>query len=113
MAGRRESRDQLAADALELAGVSVELVVAGAAAGEHLTHQDEPTCVQKQVVDVMVENGCAVYFAKSHAASSSTARPASTGVSAVTVSCRCATRILGVRAAPTTASTASVPHPTR
>jgi hypothetical protein len=56
----RQRRDELAADPLELARVSSELVVGRAAPGEHLPHEDEPACVQEQVVDVMVENGCAV-----------------------------------------------------
>jgi hypothetical protein len=38
----RQSRDELTANALELAGVRVELVVAGAAPGQHLTYEDEP-----------------------------------------------------------------------
>src|SRR5258708_4281509 len=90
----RQSRDQLAANPLELAGVSVELDVACATPGQHLTHEDEPACVQQKIVDLMVENGCAVDFTKGHAASSITARPAPAGVSAVTVSSRCATRIV-------------------
>jgi hypothetical protein len=53
----RQSGDQLAADPLELAGVSGQLVVARATLREHLTHEDEPTCVKQKVIDVMVENG--------------------------------------------------------
>jgi hypothetical protein len=53
----RQTRDELAADALELAGVSVELVVAGTTPGQHLTHEDEPACVQQKIVDLMVQNG--------------------------------------------------------
>ena len=53
----RQSRDQLAANPLELAGVSIQLVVARAAPGEHFTHEDEPARVEQKVVDVMIENG--------------------------------------------------------
>jgi hypothetical protein len=53
----RQSRDKLAANPLELAGMSVELVVAGAPPGQHLAHEDEPSRVQEKIVDLMVENG--------------------------------------------------------
>jgi len=39
--------------------VSVELVVACAAPGEDLAHEDQTSRVQQQIVDLMVENGCA------------------------------------------------------
>jgi hypothetical protein len=53
----RQSRDELATNPLELAGVSVQLVVAGAPPGQHLSHEDEPSRVQEKIVDLMVENG--------------------------------------------------------
>jgi hypothetical protein len=58
----RQCRDELAADALELAGVGVELVVGCATPGQHLAHEDEPSRVQQKIVDLMVENGCVVDF---------------------------------------------------
>jgi hypothetical protein len=53
----RQSRDEFATNPLELAGVSVQLVVAGAPPGQHLSHEDEPSRVQEKIVDLMVENG--------------------------------------------------------
>jgi hypothetical protein len=82
----RQSLDELAANSFELAGVSVELGGACAASRKHLAHENEPACVEQEIVDVMVEDGYAVDIADGHAASSITATPASTGISAVTVS---------------------------
>lgn len=100
---------ELVPDPFELAGVDVELGAACAAPSQDLADKNEAACLQKQVVDVVLEDRVVDVRESRHAASASAALAVSPAVSFS----GCRTRMAAVRIAAPRASRPSVPKAIR